>query len=133
MFANCKNSKKQGDLGLATAIRYFSSVGATVLIPLTDSQDYDLVVEGTDSKLYKVQVKTTDYLEKSGGYTVGLKQQGGNSKHNYIHKTADQICYDLLFVLTGDGAEYIIPKEDIKSIRSSITLGTKYNKYKVNG
>ena len=40
-----KNSKKQGDAGLGIAIEYFTTKGYCVCIPLTDSQEYDLVVE----------------------------------------------------------------------------------------
>lgn len=39
------NSKKQGDVGLGTDISFFTQRGWTVSIPLTDSQDYDLVVD----------------------------------------------------------------------------------------
>lgn len=40
-----KNSKKQGDAGLGEAIAYFTRLGYTVQLPLTDSQDYALVVD----------------------------------------------------------------------------------------
>ena len=103
MFDKCKNSKKQGDIGLGSAIQYFSSIGNTVLIPLTDSQDYDLIIDD-ENRLYKVQVKTTSYKSKHNIYTVGLKMQGGNSKTNTIHKTANEIKYDLLFILTEEYA-----------------------------
>lgn len=53
-----KNTKKQGDYGLGSAISYFTSQGYNISIPLTDSQDYDLVVEDTAGFLKKVQVKT---------------------------------------------------------------------------
>ena len=130
MFSLCKNSKKQGDIGLGSAIQYFTCAGCTVLIPLTDSQDYDLVIDDGQS-LKKVQVKTTSYKTKNGRYNVGLKMQGGNSKKNKIHKFANEIEYDILFVLTSSGEKYIIPKKDIKDVRSSICLGIGYEKYKI--
>jgi hypothetical protein len=43
MLTGHKNTKKQGDVGLA--IGWFTSQGHTVCVHLTDSQDYDLVVE----------------------------------------------------------------------------------------
>ena len=127
MFANCKNSKKQGDLGLATAIRYFSSVGATVLIPLTDSQDYDLVVEDDAGELYKVQVKTTGF-KKCGKFVCNLRVMGGNRRTYAVAKYADQLSYDLLFILTAEGKTYLIPKSELK-VKNSVTLGKKYDKF----
>ena len=130
MFKNAVNSKKQGDIGLGNAIQYFSSMGYTVLLPLTDSQDYDLAIDD-ETGIKKVQVKTTSYKTRNNTYEVGLKMQGGNSKKNKIHKLANEIKYDILFVLTSSGERYIIPKEDIKNIKSSICLGTVYDKYKI--
>lgn len=130
MFNNAINSKKQGDIGLGSAIQYFSSVGYTVLLPLTDSQDYDLAIDD-ETGIKKVQVKTTSYKARNNTYEVGLKIQGGNSKKNKIHKLANEIKYDILFILTSSGERYVIPKEDIKNIKSSICLGTGYDKYKI--
>jgi hypothetical protein len=45
MFEACTNSKKQGYLGLGVAIGWFCQNGYVVNIPLTDSQEYDLVVD----------------------------------------------------------------------------------------
>jgi hypothetical protein len=41
MLKNQENSNKQGNVGLAEAIAYFTRFGYTVSIPLTDSQKYD--------------------------------------------------------------------------------------------
>lgn len=60
MFENAINSKKQGDIGMCYAIAYFSKMGYTVNIPITDSQDYDLIID-REGKLLKVQVKTTKF------------------------------------------------------------------------
>lgn len=76
MLTGHKNTKKQGDVGLGLAIGWFTSQGHTVCVPLTDSQDYDLVVD-IDGKLQKVQVKTTTYKAPSGAYSVGLSVKGG--------------------------------------------------------
>ncbi len=55
-----RNSKQQGDVGLAIAIAWFAKNGYRVSIPLTDSQDYDLVIE-VETRFYSVQVRTTYY------------------------------------------------------------------------
>lgn len=130
MLLTYKNSKKQGDAGLGLAIGYFCSYGHPVAIPLTDSQDYDLIVEVNGLK--KIQVKTTKHKTASGLYEVGLRVLGGNSRTNYIHKHAHELDYDSLFVVTGDGAFYLIPKTAISHLRSSLVLGAKYRSYRVS-
>ena len=69
-----RNSKKQGDVGLAYAIAYYASQGFTVSFPLTASQDYDLVVDN-GRKLQRVQVKTTTY-QRGACYEVNLRVSG---------------------------------------------------------
>lgn len=36
MFENAINSKKQGDIGMCYAMAYFSKIGYTVSVPITD-------------------------------------------------------------------------------------------------
>ena len=45
LFENAINSKKQGDIGMCYAMAYYAKLEWTVSIPVTDSQDYDLVVD----------------------------------------------------------------------------------------
>lgn len=70
------NTKQQGDVGLGAAIAAFTKYNATVCIPLTDSQDYDLVVEGNYG-LKKVQVKRCTY-KRNNLFRVSLTVKGGN-------------------------------------------------------
>jgi hypothetical protein len=130
MFEKCRNSKKQGDAGMGHAIATFTMMGYMVSIPLTDSQDYDLIVE-VDGKLYKVQVRTTRFKSPSGSYTANLKMTGGNSKVNYIHKKGNELVYDYLYILADNGDSWFIPKSAIKNLVSGITLGIKYDEYKI--
>lgn len=53
---------------------------------------------------------------------------GGNS--GTVQKFATEIYYDWLFVLM-DTDMYLIPKTEIKDIKNCITLGEKYNKFKI--
>lgn len=128
MFTEATNSKKQGDVGLGCAISYFTANGYTVCLPLTDRQDYDLVVEKGDS-LKKVQVKTTSHKPKLS-YEVELRTLGDNRSWSDVVINFDQSRFDFLFVLTTSGEKYLIPSEEI-SVKSTITLGEKYSKYKV--
>lgn len=130
MFENVINSKKQGDVGMCYAIAYYSKLGWTVSIPITDSQDYDLLVENTDNNILKVQVKTSRYLTEGGTYQVSLKTCGGNKSGQTIKKM-DKNYIDLVFVLVDDGSCYSIPTERIES-SGSMNLGDKYSKFKVS-
>ena len=131
MFENCKNTKEQGNIGLGSAIQYFSQNLYTVSLPLNDSQDYDLIIEDRDGTLKKVQVKTSTQLTEHNTYTVNLRVLGGNAKQNYVHKRGDEIIYDLLFILCDNGDRYLIPKEIIKELKSGVTVGKLYTEYKL--
>lgn len=126
MFKTNFNTKQQGDVGLGAAIAYFCSQGTVVSIPLTESQDYDLVVD-MGNGLQKVQVKTT-YSLQNGRPRVELKTSGGSSGR--VLKTFDQNQSDYLFVLTSTGARYLIPKSAIGS-KNCMILGQKYAQYYV--
>lgn len=128
MLGDYKNSKKQGDAGLGVAIAYFCGLGYPVSVPLTDSQDYDLVVE-IEGDLKKIQVRTTKYKTKSGSYCVGLRVLGGNAKKNFVHKKCSEMTYDFLFVVTGDGTRYLVPKEKLGN--SALTFSGDRLQYKV--
>ena len=130
MFENVINSKKQGDVGMCYAIAYYSRLGWTISIPITDSQDYDLLVENTDNNILKVQVKTSRYLTEGGTYQVSLKTCGGNKSGQTIKKM-DKNYIDLVFVLVDDGSCYSIPTEKIES-SGSMNLGDKYSEFKVS-
>ena len=125
LFDNAINSKKQGDIGMCYAMAYYAKLGWTVSVPVTDSQDYDLIVD-TGTKLLKVQVKTTAQVSEHGIYIVSLRTCGGN-KSGHTAKTFDNNQSDLLFVLTDNGDCYSIPKSEI----SAVALGERYLPYRV--
>lgn len=129
MFNNVQIFKKQGDIGMSYAIAYYSKMGYTISIPLTDSQDYDLIVDN-GINLLKIQVKTTDHKSIYDIYQVSLKTCGGNRSCQNI-KTFDKNSSDLLFVLTSDGTCYSIPTSEIKC-KCSLNLGESYQQYKVS-
>lgn len=131
MFKECKNTKQQGNIGLGTAIQYFTQNLYNVSLPLNDSQDYDLIVEDKDGTLKKVQVKTSTQKSKYETYAINLRVLGGNSKQNYVHKKANEVIYDWLFILCDNGDRYLIPKENIKNVKSTITVGKLYQEFKL--
>jgi len=128
MLKDKKNSRKQGDVGLGSAINWFTQNEYTVCLPLTDNQGYDLVVE-KDNGLEKVQIRTTYSKSEYGTYKVNLRVCGGNKSGNTVKKF-DPSIVDILYVLTENGDKYLIPTSFISN-GNSIKLGKKWGEYKV--
>src|SRR3954453_3118236 len=94
------NRRQQGDLGEASAIEWFSRLGATVFIPFGHSPDVDLVVQ-LEGRLLRIQVKTsTQFAQTPDGHLrriVSLKTCGGNQSWSGIAKLIDPSHLDVLF------------------------------------
>ena len=131
MFNIHKNSKKQGDHGLGSAINWCCENGYTVSLPLTDSQDYDMIVD-IENVLLRVQVKTSSFKTKYGIYNVSLSVKGGNRSSIGTVKNLDIRFVDALFILTDNGDRYFIPVSELKGF-SNINLGKNYQKNKILG
>lgn len=93
------NSNIKGNIGLGSAISYFTSKGYIVSIPLNDSQDYDLIVD-IDGILNRVQVKYTGHKAPSGNYILAMRSMSGTSRTAY--KTLNETDIDLVFVYTEE-------------------------------
>lgn len=116
----------QGNVGLGAAIAYYTSNGYQVLLPLNDTQKYDLVVD-KDGTLHKVSVKTTKFKRKSGMFSVLLKNCGGSSSKSKVRHFNNKCC-DILFILTVEGTMYEIPSHLI-DVKGSLSLTNKWDKY----
>ena len=124
-----KNSKKQGDAGLGQAIAYFTMRGYDVALPLTDSADWDLIVE-TEDGLKRVQVKTSSQLSPTGVMKFNCDVKGGNRSCSKPAKTIQQQQWELIFLhhlITGKQA--LIPKDALASTKAQINLGSSQCKY----
>ena len=124
-----RNTKKQGDVGVGMAIGWCVSMGWTVSVPLTDSQEYDLVAE-INGILQKIQVKTTRYKTKYGFYNINISVKGGNRTSIGTIKHFDNSKVDFLFVIVGDGRMYFIPSKEVLAT-GCLTIGRKYDKCEV--
>ena len=125
MFEKAINSNRRGNIGMGYAIAKLTELGYNISVPITDSQDYDLIAD-LEGVLLKVQVKTTSYKDKkSKYYMVALRTK----TYNKLKSFTDSDC-DLLFVLTESGQMYLIPKNEIK-VRNGLTLTTEFDKYSV--
>lgn len=84
-------TQRKGDLATAQAIATFTRMGYDVLIPITESASYDIVLD-TPEGLKRVQVKY------SSDRKVDLRNIHSNS-NGYVVKKAQQNSYDWLYVL----------------------------------
>lgn len=114
---------------MGVAIGYFVRQGFTVCIPLTDSQDFDLVID-EGGGLKKVQVKTCRHKNRTGSWMVELRTKGGNRTGTGKVKNLNREGLDSLFVVVDDGSAYRIPASECPA--TTITLGSgKWAQYKV--
>ena len=128
------NRRQQGDLGEASAIDWFTRHGATVLIPLGNSPDYDLVVDDGNG-LLRVQVKTSVFTESTPGgrlrHSVRIATNGGNQSWTGVVRRFDSSRADALFVLTGDGRRWLIPAHAVEAATAINLGGPKYSEFEV--
>ena len=104
-----RTTQRKGDIAVAQAINTFTRLGYDILIPLTESAAYDLVVD-TQNDLKRIQVRYTSTKE------VDLRNIHSNSKGYVVKKTKDN-SYDWLYVLANEKEEYLI-KECLTGRRS---------------
>lgn len=104
-----RQTQRKGDSAVALAIATFTAMGYDVSIPLTESAAYDLVVD-VGGSIYRVQVRYTSTDE------VDLRRIHSNSK-GYVVKKCKENSYDWLYILNGEGKQYLI-KECLSGRRS---------------
>ena len=128
-----RHSKKQGAAGLGQAIAYFTMRGHDVALPLTDSADWDLIVE-IDGNLKRIQVKTSSQISARGVMIFNCDVKGGNKSGSITSKTIQEQNWDLLFL------HHLVPvyqspiPKDALATKGQVNLGgQKYNEYIING
>lgn len=104
----------KGDRAVTQAIASFTREGMVVSIPVSESAQYDLVVDD-GLKLNKVQVK---YCGSKDGL-LDLRRIHSNSK-GYVTKFYSAGDFDLLYVLKGDGTEYVLSGASLENKRSIV-------------
>lgn len=112
------NTKKKGDRGIGRAICAFTAHDWTVCLPVTDSQDYDLVVDIPAIGLQRVQVKYIAREVRPGCFQAQLGIRGG-TRGGVWKKPAD-MNFDWLFIAAADGSDWMIPR---CHVRSAIDVG----------
>ncbi len=106
-----RSTQRKGDRATAQAVSTFTAMGFDVSIPFTESAPYDLVVDD-DQGLHRVQCKF------ASGRQVDLRRIHSNAS-GYVVKRIEPNAYDWLYVLRGDGEEFLI--KNCHAGRRSIT------------
>jgi PD-(D/E)XK endonuclease len=109
-----RSTQRKGDIATSRAIATFTAMGFDVSIPLTESAAYDLIVDN-GQKLARVQRKFANDRRRQ----VDLRRIHSNSS-GYVVKRTRQGSYDWLYVLDGNGSEYLI--KECLAERRSVTL-----------
>lgn len=105
-------TKQKGDIAAGRAIAYFLSHGYEVCLPIGDKRNYDLIVE-KDNVLKRVQVKYAGIYAQRGKCQAALRVMGGNQSFFSSKKYPDD-AFELLFVHTERGADYLLPWASLK-------------------
>ena len=123
--------REQGDIGeRAAAAWLLGTAGAGVFVPFGHSPDIDLLAD-MDSRLLRVQVKTSTVHLKNGRYAVTLATRGGNRSWSGLVKRFSPSRCDFLFVLVADGRQWFIPASAVDGGASIAVGGPKYAAYEV--
>ena len=107
-----RHTQRKGDIATAHAIASFTKRGYDVLLPLTESAAYDLVID-TPEGLKRVQIKY------AGTKEVDLRNIHSNSK-GYVIKKVQPNAYDWLYIYSADDTEHLI--KNCLSGRRAVTL-----------
>ena len=103
--------------------------GYTVCLPITEQQDFDLVVVQRQEPALKVQVKTTSNVKPSGHFNVQLRTCGGN-RTTFASKNFDRCMADVVIITTAAGVSYLIPRNEITAT-TNLTLNDEWNQWRV--
>lgn len=115
-------NKEKGRAGFSLGIAYFGANGYNVLLPLNDTQCYDLVVE-KEGLFQRVQCKFT----ASQDGTIDFRSTGGTNGGVYGNALKDPI--DLIFCANDKQEMFVIPQKDLieHGVKKGIRLRTIKN------
>ncbi len=117
-----KDSRKNiGRIGLSMAINYFTCQGYIILLPLNDTQWYDMVIE-KDGKFETVQCKAT-FTQND---IIDFRSTGG-TKGIVYDNLLNHSKLDWLFCVNKDLNMWLIPVKDITT-NKQLTLRTEPTK-----
>lgn len=122
-------TKERGDIAIGFAISHFMSNHYEVCLPIGDKRRYDFVIE-KDAKLARVQVKYAGIWKDNDKCMASLRTMGGNQSY-YTAKKYEKGDFDILFVHTERGENYLFPWLEIEATSCLTIEHGKYKKYRV--
>lgn len=105
----------KGDLAVSRAIFIFTTLGYNISVPITESAQYDLIIENGEG-IFKIQVKYTSKDQ------IDLRRIHSNSKGYVVKKYTGG--FDWLFIYHADKGDYLIKESLIN--RSTININNSY-------
>lgn len=126
------DKRKQGDIGVAEAIRYYTRLGYEVFHPLTEATRVDLVALRGD-EILRIQCKTSTYRKDGGrSYTVALVTSGGNKSWSGEVGRISAEEVDVVFVWCDNDSIWVVPSNIVEG-KTAFTAGYKNREYLVSG
>lgn len=126
------DKRKQGDIGVAEAIRYYTRLGYEVFHPLTEATRVDLVVLKGE-EILRVQCKTNIHHPKgTKSYSVSLITSGGNQSWSGEVKRISSKEVDVVFIWCEDDSLWVVPSSVVEGKRS-FSAGYMNREYHVGG
>ena len=122
-------SKLKGNIALGNCIQFATQNNFIVSLPLTDAQDYDIIIDDGHT-LLKVQVKYTGTQNDSGNYIVDTRVRGHKNSQGEYYVKQDVEPADIYFVTTADDINYFIPYGAIQG-KQTFTLNETYEEFLV--
>jgi hypothetical protein len=98
-------------------------------MPIGYKRPYDLIIE-REGVLSRVQIKHAGIWKRSNTCIASLRTMGGNQSF-YTAKKYHKDDFDILFIHTERGENYILPWKEIKATNALSIEHGKYRKYRV--
>lgn len=111
-------------------MRWLTSIGADVWVPLGHSRDVD-VIAAFEGLLAPVQVKSSSCRRDNGRHRVNLCTNGGNQSWTGVVRLFDPVRCDFLFAWLTDGRRWFIPATAVDGRRSIVLGGGKYSEFEI--
>ena len=80
------NTKSQGNIAEIAVIKEFLKNGFKVSLPYGDNSSYDIIVEDSSKKLYKIQVKSCQSVSDNGCCSFKIGKNRSNKSNNFSIK-----------------------------------------------
>ena len=125
-----RDPRGQGERGEQLAAPWFESHGVTVFVPfLHNPRDFDFIVEWGDG-VHRIQVKTSTQFRK-GRWDVAVCTTRRQPQLERTRQRLDPTRYEYLFVVVGDGRQWLIPLAEVTAELGSGSGGPKYGEYEI--